>query len=273
MKTLPRKRKNKNSYLPPEFRDSPIFRSKKGKLGSITVRRFTGVMKNSAARTIMQFEKNMGDDKEAIATLLESASSLSTGDRKLIELLRDPENSTKSLARLIAEAKTEAAGVIQKCSKGALLLGQAAAYVQIGMAMPKVVRELRRHIQPRNEICMACQGKGKVPRSSQEKEETQICPVCKGEGGTLTSSDKMQFAVEKLIEMSKMGKQPSGPMVAVQTTNNTLPSLSISGLMEKVVGSTSSLLFQKKDPLPQLTEGNELPIDAQLVEKEEDVQP
>lgn len=252
MKTLPRT--TKRSTLPPEFRDSPILRSRKGRLGRITVNRYTGVVKNSAARTVQQLEKNLGGDKETIASLLEAYTPLSKAEVYLLELLRDPEKRDHSLARLMAEAKCDPAQVIKKISGGALELGKAAAYIQIGVAMPQVVRELRRHIQPKSEICLTCQGKGMVPKGVTNTIETQICPSCKGEKGTLVNSEKMEFAVDKLIEMSKMGKQPSQtPLVAVQNNTTNIEGGSMAGLMERVVTATNSLLFAKKDAplLPQ----------------------
>jgi hypothetical protein len=242
--------------LPPEWQDKVIASSRKGPLGAIKVRRFTGIMKNSASKTINQFEKNMGGDKDRIATLLEANPNLTDAEQKLIEFLRDPKNSKKSLARLVVESKTEPAKVITKASYGALLVGQAEAYVEIGQSMPRVVRELRRHVKPKLDMCTACQGKGMVPSKVNATIENITCPVCKGEKGILTTSDNFEFATEKLIEMSKMGKQPQAPMqVAIQNTNaggGSLPP----GIMERVVSLQGGLLFQKS--LPQGVEEAEI---------------
>lgn len=265
MKTLPRKIKRSN--LPPEWRNSPILRSRKGPLGRIVVHRYTGVMKNSAARTISQFEKNMGGDKEQIATLLEANGSLNQAEKGLVDLLRRSDKESTSLARLIAESKAEPAQVIKKASYGAMLLGQSEAYIQIGLAMPRVVRELRRHIAPKLSLCSTCQGKKMVPRGVNESKETIPCPTCKGEGGIEETSDHMEFAVDKLVEMSKMGKQPVPlTQIAMQQTNTSGGGGMASGLLEKIA-SVNAGLFQKQTPQAALPPApqDETPIEAELV--------
>ncbi len=272
MRTLPRTQKRSN--LPPEWRNSPVLRSRKGPIGRIVVHRYTGVMKNSAARTVAQFEKNLGKDKGVIAELLEASGPLNAQERALVDALRQSEKESSSLARLIAETRSEPAQVIKKASQGALLLGQSAAYIQMGLAMPRVVRELRRHLEPKAEVCQACQGKGMVPRTPSEAKETKVCPVCKGEKGLLTTSDHMEFAIEKLIEMSKMGKQPV-PLTQVQVQQNQVgggaQASLMSGFLEKVVTLNSGLLFEKVPERQALPAGPESePLEAELVLPEGD---
>ncbi len=255
---LPREKKLSNA--PANRRNSPILRSRKGPLGRVTVYRFTGVGKNIASRTVAQFEKNLGGDKDYVATLLEANPTLSAAEGVLIKLLRDPSRKSYSLARLIAEAKAEPAKIISRASQGALLLGQAEAYIEIGMSMPQVVRELRRHITPKEEMCPTCEGKGKVPRSVKEAKETVICPSCRGEGGMLTTSPSMEFATEKLIEMSKMGRQPASPVQVGIQNNNTVPSLG-AGLMERLMATTSKIF-----EAPRETKALPEPVEAEIVE-------
>lgn len=265
-RTLPREKVL--SQKPNGRRNSPIFRSRKGPLGKIVVYRFTGVGKNIASRTISQFEKNLGGDRDYVATLLEANPSLSHAESVLIKLLRDPTRKNYSLARLIAESKAEPAKVISRASQGALLLGQAEAYIEIGMSMPQVVRELRRHITPKEEMCPTCEGKGKVPRSVKEAKETIICPSCKGEGGILTTSPSMEFATEKLIDLSKMGSKGQGQVPVQVAIQNTMQGGNTPGLMERLMTTTSHIFEAPRDtkalPPP------EPPIEAEIVEEEEE---
>lgn len=234
-----------STSLPEVFRDTPLFSSRKGPLGKIVVNKYTGVMPNAASKTVTQFEKNMGGDKEEIALLLESNPSLTGAESKLVELLRDPGNAKKSLAFLIAESKAEPARVIGKASEGALLLGRAEAYIEIGRTMPHVVRELRRHITPTEKMCQACAGQGKVPRSPLDSKAEMTCPVCKGEAVFLETSDHMTFSVDKLVEMSKMGRQPGAPMQIAVQQNTVSPGALPSGTLEKILSLSSNLVFDR----------------------------
>lgn len=198
--------------MPEVLKDKVIKRGKKGPLGQLVVRQISGVENNRAAQMVRTFEENTGGKDEICEKLEAVKDQLPKGQLALLELLKT--NTKKKLPRLMAETGVELGGLMKSYAQGALLLGQTAAIAEAARNLPRIIKDLASHALDGEGVCSVCVGTGEVARKKGEREETQVCPLCRGSRVQSTSSKHKEFAVQKLLETSKMVER-GGPIVNV----------------------------------------------------------
>ena len=244
-------------HLPPEMRNATVFRSKKGPMGQVVVRRWTGVDTNYASRALRTFVKNVGDSNEAIAHTMASNPTVTKEIRRLSDALLDPKNSKKSLAWVVAETGTDAAAVVEHYAKGAVHLKKWECVAMAAQDMPRMVREMIRFSLPKKGLCRTCLGARKiVVRNGRKPATEEVCLTCGGEGWTGELSKEALFAMDKLTEISQLIEK-KGPLVAVQQNTTMVSGGNGSRLMEKIVGLSDEqdIVDGEVVELPQLEAG------------------
>jgi hypothetical protein len=235
---------------PKRLRDSVVKRSKKGPAGMIMVKRVEGVVNNTAKQLVKQFESNTAG-RDDIIEKLEAAKGegvLSEGDQRLLVLMRAAPRS-KSLAHLIADAKTEPLGVMKAYAKGCVVLGQVQAAIEAHSRLPALAKDIFRHALDRVVECGVCVGSGRVatrPSSSTVTMESKRCTACHGEGSTTVVSDHKQWAAKAALEMTGQIKSPGSTNVNVQQNVAVAPGSAV-GFMERILQASDKILYNKVD--------------------------
>lgn len=235
-----RRNKVPDRWIPPQYRDSIIHKTRKGPLGRLVVKRLTGVVPNSAAKLVKQFEENTGGREDIIEKLEAVQDQLPKDQLALLELLKTA-NPTKSLARLMAEIKVEPTKTMDFYARGAVHLGKVQAAIIAHRNLPGIVKDLVRHAIDEEEVCQVCVGSGLVKKGSGKLKDDEKCPQCRGKGRKWTSSDYKEFATTKLLEATKViASKGEGVTVNVQTN------VKVAGggsFMEKVVEASDKVLY------------------------------
>lgn len=197
-----------------------LAKSRKGALGQIVVKR-QGVQPDKCARIVKQFEDNVGGKLDVADKLMAVQDKLTDREKLLIEFITDPKRKRTRLAHHIAEAQVDPAAIIKKYSEGALVLGQAEALAEAARALGPIARDLVRQATVEKVACVLCLGRGKVPASRFVGDlEEVLCTACKGKGGEEKTGKNYQFAVQKLLDMTKMGKPENEVNVNVGVQTN-----------------------------------------------------
>lgn len=246
--------------LPMPIRDVVVKKSKKGKVGQISVRALTGVQNNSAAQLARKLENELSRGKEDIQEKLEASGNTSQTMARLIEVLQNKPQF--SLARAIAEAGADVAVVLDSYAKGALALKKMETVLKLYEQMPDLMRDLARHAIDREEDCEVCLAAGKVPQKAGGKNLTQICPRCKGSGKAWSTSEHKAFAVQKMLDMSEM--LPKKTPMAINVNQGVQVNASGAGdLLARLSKSADEILYHRST-----SSGNLLPGDVLDVEGE-----
>ena len=199
--------------LPNALKNTIVKRSKKGPIGAIVVRKMTGVDNNSAAKTLKQFEKNVGG-KDDVAEKLEAVKdSLSREQTMLLALLKG--DSKRSLAHLAADAKAEPTGILRAYAQGCIELGKVGAAIEAHRNLPGLIKGLYKMAMDHEKVCGVCGGTGFTKNKSTDREDKLPCPICNN-GVITVESDHKEFAITKLLDVTKMTEK-GGPTVNVNT--------------------------------------------------------
>lgn len=231
--------------LPASLRNSIVARSRSGPLGSIVLRRVTGIQGGAAAETIRQFEKNVGGTGEVAEKLGAIEGELSQPQRALLAVLRDPSNK-KGLARLVAETGCEAVAVMNAYARGCIELGKVEAAIVAHRNLPAVAEEIIKLALSKKGVCDACGGAGMIHSRPGQKAEDKPCPWCEGAG--VTEPDKLKsFALDRALEMT--GQRQKGPLVQVnQGVQVNAGGATPGSIFERMVTATDKILYQRAEP-------------------------
>lgn len=200
--------------IPEDFKNSIVQKSKKGPIGAIVVRRMTGVEKNSAAKTMRQFAFNVGGKEEVAEKLEAIREDLSKEQLVLLDLLGTP--SKRSLTRLVADAQAEPTGVLRAYARGCIELGKVGAAIEAHRNLPAIPKELYKMALDREDVCKVCGGTGTCKGKVTDRMETIPCPNCGGEKTIIRESAHKEFAINKLLEITKLTEK-GGATVNVNT--------------------------------------------------------
>lgn len=240
--------------IPKFLDDSIVKKSKKGRAGQILVRASTGVQKNAAAELVRRFETNVGGKEDVVEKLSAIQDALPESVKGVLAVLAS--KPTMKLPRAIAEAGADIAQVMSFYAKGAIFLGQTESAIEAQRNMPRVVKDLVGHALDKSMVCSVCFGTRTVSRRKGEIMETETCPMCRGEGATMTSSKHKEFAVQKLLEITKMVEK-KGPLVEVnQQVGVKVGGEAVGGALAKVSHLADEILYGRKAlPTGDIVEG------------------
>lgn len=225
------------------------------------VRNLSGVQNSSAAQLARKLENEISPDREDLLEKLEASGTTNQAIRKvagLLELRKD-----FSLARCVAEAGADVAGVLDAYTKGALALRKTETVLEIYRQMPHLVRDLARHAIDQEQDCEVCLGVGKVTAVAKGTSLTKSCPRCKGSGKTLSTSEHKAMAVKELLEISEIKPKKTG--LALNVNQGVQVNVPGGGgdLLARMSKAADEVLYHQS---PGATGG---PIDAEVVEVEE----
>jgi hypothetical protein len=195
------------------LRDNVVKKSRKGKAGQIIVRNLSGVQHTPAASLARKLEHDIAGSKEDIQEKLEASGTGSTAVKKVAALLSLRPDF--SLARAIAEAGADVAGVLDAYAKGALALKKMETVLGLYKEMPVLMRDILRHAIDKETTCEVCLGAGQVQHKAGANKLSKSCPRCLGSGKAIQVSEHKEFAVQKVLEMSEMLPKRGGPLVNV----------------------------------------------------------
>ena len=234
-------------HIPPFLRNDILFQTKKDpKLGTILVKRMTGLVNSPATKVVRRFEEMVGSREELI-TKLTASEKAGADELRLIELL-EKAPKTRSLASLMAEAEVKPSRVLRLFAEGAIQLGKVEAAIEVSRDQPKVIKDLLRHALDKEVYCQTCVGTGTVKARANSKEESQKCPSCQGEGIRFRSSKHKQFAVEKVLKIGKVIDEPKkGTEVNVSQQVGVGVSVGQGGgFMERVLKTQDEVLYGRR---------------------------
>lgn len=147
-------------------------------------------------------ETEAGGREKLLTDIAAVADLLEPRHQKLAQLLADPRNDRKSLARLCNEAKVPVRGFLSLLRDTRLARAQLAASTRIADRLPDVAEDVMARATTHFVTCGGCGGHKTVTRSvleDGELTETEIdCPSCHGTGQTLAepSHDVQKTALE-----------------------------------------------------------------------------
>lgn len=232
-KYLRRTKRLRQTQMPAVLADSPILRSRKGVLGQITVKRFSGVAHNQARKTLEGFVERTGEDREGISGMLKCSPRAPKGIQRLAEALVDPRNSRKSIAYLVAETQADVADVIEHYAKGAVHLRKWEAVAAAALQLPAVMRDLIRYAVPRRTLCRTCLGAGQVPGQRNHKKAKEPCQTCSSSGWEGIIDKESQYAIDKVLQIAQVIEEKG----SIQVQQNMQVNANLDGrLMERIVG-------------------------------------
>ncbi len=249
--------------LPPMLKDSVVAKSKKGPIGQLMVKNMSGIVTNTALKTVRTFEQNVGG-KEEIAEKLSAVSDILTPEQKqLLMLLRT--SSPKGLARLMAETGVEPVSVMGAYAKGCVVLGKINAAIEAHRNLPNLIKDLYRHALDKETVCKVCVGLKEVPTMAGAPTSKKVkCPQCEGSGVSLVASKHKEFAHRQLLEVTKMVNE-KGPGTSVQVTQQVaVTGGRQAGFFEKMLEAADNIAFpEQKQHI----------IDAEVVTQEAEAVP
>lgn len=233
-------------HIPPFLRNEVLFQTAKDpKLGRIKVKRMTGLTNGPATQVVRKFEQLVGS-RANLVEKLEASGKLRADEAVLIELLEKAPGN-KSLATLMAEAQVKPSRVLQLFAEGAISLGKVEAAIEVSRNQPGVIKDLLRHALDKEIYCQTCAGTGTVKARANGKEESQKCPSCEN-GIRLRSSKHKQFAMEKVLKISKVIEEPrKGTEVNVnQQVGVGVTVGQQGGFMERIMKTSDKVLYERR---------------------------
>lgn len=243
-----------DNEIPVELQDSPVAKSRKGPIGSIVLRRMTGLETNSTKRIVDQFEDNIGG-KDNLAEGLEAVKEhLPKAQILLLDILK--KGSPRSLARLVAESHVEPVALMRNYAKGVMELGRVKAAIEAHKDLPALIKDLYCHALSKVGVCDACGGQKMLAKPNGK--DNGPCYFCAGTG-IKSQSDLKKFATEKLLEVT--GQVQKGPLVAVQTNVGVNVSGQKGSVHEKMMAIGDDILYKR---IPQAT-NSEPVVEAEVV--------
>lgn len=240
-----------DNLLPVPLRDTEIARSRKGKIGTIKVREFSGVVTNGASRLVRKFESELTEGRDDILEKLEAVPDPPQTIVRLVDILKD--RPKLSFARAIAEAKVDAAVALDHYAKGAIALKKLETLLALYKEMPALFRDLMRHAIDKEEACEVCLGVGQVQPRAGANKLSKTCPRCAGSGLVVTSSKHKEFAMQKALEMSQLLPEKK-PLVAVSQQQLNMTVQAEGGLLEKMSKVADEILYTRSSPVQRTGE-------------------
>ncbi len=231
-----------DNLLPVPLRDNEVARSRKGKLGTIRVREFSGVVANGASKLVRKFESELTEGRDDILEKLEAVPDAPATITRLVEIMKD--RPKVSFARAIAEAKIDPAVALDHYAKGAVALKKLETLLLLYKEMPALFRDLMRHAIDREETCEVCLGVGQVQPRAGVNKLNKPCPRCGGSGSVVTSSKHKEFAMQKALEMSQLLPEKK-PLVAVSQQQLNMTVQAEGGLLEKMSKVADEILYTR----------------------------
>lgn len=212
-------------------------KSRKDKLGAITVRKFSGPDNNAAYRTAKEFERRAGGTGDIAEKFEALGDGLPKPMRILAKALRAAPKT--GLVKILA---TEQASLIQAMkwyARGAVELAQIDAAIEMHRNLPPVVKDIARHALDQEGVCQQCLGTGTQRQKSTDSKETQECKLCQGAGMLLVSSPHKEWAAKAILNATGVEKQKAGSEINVAVGINVAGGKSYS---ERVIDMADRLL-------------------------------
>lgn len=244
--------------VPRSLQNVVVKKSKKGPVGQLVIRRITGIdHKSSAAMLVKRFEENVGGRDDVEEKLSCVKDNLPKDVAAVLALMKLKPGM--KLPRVIAEAGADVAQVMSWYAKGAIYLGQVECAIEAHRNMPKVVKDLISHALDQTDVCTVCYGTGTVAKKHGAQMENETCPLCRGSKYATVSSKHKEFAVQKLLEITKMVEK--GPLVSVnQQVGVKVDGSGVeAGALSKVAHLADEILYGRR---PLLAENV---VDAEVV--------
>lgn len=238
--------------IPKELRNVVVARSRKGRMGQIVVRKFTGVQDSRATRWAREFEEKIQDSPEGIAEKLEASlqRAPSQSITKLVELIRNPGKGRPSFANLVARSGADLAQVVTRYAEGAAILSSSLALIEVAKDFPRAARDMIRQAVVKHGKCYGCMGSGKVPsrqyHKNAAKDAYSRCQMCDGGGEADVFSPHYEFAVENSLKVMKLLEPPKGPTVNVQQNVGVAAG---GDFMAKLLKTSDKILYGRDEPV------------------------
>lgn len=232
-------------------------RSRRDKLGAITIREMSGPDNNVAYRTAKEFEARAGG-KAAVAEKIEAVGDLAPADmRELAKAIRSAK-PRETLATVLARQKVSLLKTMQAYQKGCVELAQLEAAIEMHRDLPAVVKDISRHALDQPGVCQQCLGTGTLRAQSNHSKETKECPMCSGTGRALVSSPHKEWAAKAILNATGQEKKAPGSQVNVAVGVNVADGRSYS---ERIIDLADRTLYaQDKEK-----DDGEAPVDAEVV--------
>ncbi len=180
-------------------------KSRKDKLGAITVRKFSGPDNNAAYRTAKEFERRAGGTGDIAEKLEALGDTLPKPMRDLALALRGAPKA--GLAKVLADGQSSLIQAMKWYAKGAVELAQIDAAIEMHRNLPPVVKDIARHALDQEGVCQQCLGTGTQRLKSTDSKETLQCKMCVGTGRCLISSPHKEWAAKAILNATGVEKQ------------------------------------------------------------------
>lgn len=209
-----------------------------------------------------ELERQAGGRGELV-TLLEYADAGKPGQR-MVGLLNDPQNDTRTLAQVAAQAGISRAKFYTLLQAAFEARAKFKSGQKVAQHLPVVVEQVMQDAQREVRPCDICDGVGTVPTGDTDDEgrpTTKTCPVCKGIGKVV---NKPPTEVRKLaLQMGKMIETGQKTTVNTLIANNNQPSggASFDALMTKL---DEALYSQRRAQ----SRAGTTPVDGEFTEAE-----
>lgn len=234
-------------------------RSRRDKLGAITLRKMSGPDNNAAYRTAKEFEERAGG-KEGVAEKIEALGDQAPADmRQLAKAIRSSKKAV-ALSTILAEQKVSLLKAMGAFQKGCVELAQIEAAIEMHRNLPPVVKDISRHALDQPGVCQQCLGTGTLRAQSNHSKETRECGFCKGTGETLVSSPHKEWAAKAILNATGVERKAPGSQVNVAVGVQVSDGKSYA---ERVIDMADRTLYdQDRGEARQV----EPPVDAEVVE-------
>lgn len=228
--------------LPAVLRDKIIAQSRRGPVGRIVIKKFSGIVNSAAARVLRTFERNVGGLEEIADKLSAIEGELSDTQRALLDVLRDPSNK-KGLNRIVAETGAEPVALMNAYSRGCLELGKVEAAIVAHRNLPAIAEEITKLALSKRGVCDACGGGGMVHARPGVSKDTKVCSWCEGKG--IKEADKLKsFGIDRFLEIT--GQRVRAPMVQVNQGVQVKMGGSGGSIFERMINATDKVLYRKE---------------------------
>jgi hypothetical protein len=223
-----------------------VAKSRRDRLGAVTLRKFSGPDNNAAYRTAKEFEERAGG-REGVAEKIEALGDTAPAEmRELAKALR-AEKPKKALSTILAERKVSLLRTMQTFQKGCVELAQIEAAIEMHRNLPPVVKDISRHALDQPGVCQQCLGTGTLRAKSTDNKETLSCRFCNGTGEALVSSPHKEWAAKAILNATGVERKAPGSQVNVAVGVNMAEGKSYS---ERVIDMADRVLHAQEPAAP-----------------------
>src|SRR5258706_6969840 len=235
----------KERSIPAAISNKVVRTSRKGEIGQIKIRRHSGVESNGASRTLQKFEREKTQGRDDIIEKFQAAHSqglLTKEQERILDwMVKKPNNGLPSI---VAAAKADPVAVLDAYVKGCALLGKMETLIEMHQGLPAIARKLVKGVLDGTDICPMCAGAGMTAaHPTNGVKLTKVCIKCDGSGRLLLSEKHKEFAIQKVLEVTKMVERE--PLVQVSQQNLQISGAS-GGFMEQMARMSDKILYEKK---------------------------